>query len=77
MPRDNNDYASRYARARKVYRPTDRHGNGRFTVHGIDRVIGGTPSRRGGYQGPDTRGQISRSLGWSGGGTTGMQTKRW
>jgi hypothetical protein len=70
MPRSNSDFYPGN-RKTKVYRPTDRHGNSRFTVHGINRRIGVSP--RGGYQGPDTRGQISRSLGAAGGGTTSMQ----
>ena len=40
-----------------------------FTVQGINRRVGVSP--RGGYQGPNTRGQISRSLGQAGGGWVG------
>jgi len=53
-----------------------------FTVHGIDRRIQQDPaefreSRRGGYQGPDTRGQISGQLGRAGGGHIGARSSGW
>ncbi len=63
MPRDNNDYG------RLGGQRSGRKSG--FTVHGINRVIGADPNRRGGYQGPNTRGQISRSLGQAGGGWVG------
>jgi hypothetical protein len=57
VPRDNNDYSSR--------------GYGKRGLHPAVRTTSFRDTRRGGYQGPDTRGQIRGQIGRAGGGQKG------
>jgi hypothetical protein len=66
------DVPGRSARSGYNRQSAMRNGsNGPFTVRGINRQSRFLDSRRGGYQGPSTRGQIAGQLGRAGGGWVG------